>query len=77
MALKQITSGKAPGADSIQAVIYKCGGEVLEGRLTTLFQYIWKKGHVPQDFEDASIIHIYKRKGSHLATTTDEYLSSA
>ena len=62
-ALKQTTSGKAPGADGIQVDIYKCGGEALAKRLTTLFQSIWQKGEVPQDFKDASIVHIYKRKG--------------
>ena len=32
--------------------------------LTELFQSIWRKEAIPQDFKDASIIHLYKRKGN-------------
>ncbi|BHF64555.1 hypothetical protein SprV_0200756000 [Sparganum proliferum] len=30
--------------------------------LTALFQKIWRQGEVPQDFEDATIVHLYKRE---------------
>ena len=33
-------------------------------KLTELFQCMWRKEAVPQDFTDASIIHLYKRKGN-------------
>ena len=29
-----------------------------------LFQCMWRKEAIPQDFKDASIIHLYKRKGN-------------
>ena len=32
-------------------------------QLTSLFRSIWEAGQVPLDFKDASIVHIYKRKG--------------
>ena len=32
-------------------------------RLTSLFRSIWEAREVPQEFKDASIVHIYKRKG--------------
>ncbi|VDL86198.1 unnamed protein product [Schistocephalus solidus] len=32
--------------------------------LTTLFQDMWCQRKVPQDFKDATIIHLYKRKGN-------------
>nr|VZI14696.1 unnamed protein product [Spirometra erinaceieuropaei] len=32
--------------------------------LTALFQEIWRQGEVPQDFKDATIVHLYKRKGN-------------
>ena len=32
-------------------------------KLTELFQCMWRKEAIPQDFNDASIIHLYKRKG--------------
>ena len=62
-ALKQTTPGKAPGADGISADILKNGGQALLDKLTSLFQEIWKAGQVPQDFKDAAVVHIYKRKG--------------
>nr|VZI25499.1 unnamed protein product [Spirometra erinaceieuropaei] len=30
--------------------------------LTALFQEMWRQGEVPQDFNDATIVHLYKRK---------------
>ncbi len=62
-ALQQTTSGKAPGGDGLPADIYKRGGMALVEKLTSLYQVIWRKGEVPKVFKDASIVHIYKRKG--------------
>ena len=34
-------------------------------KLTGLFHYMWRKDAlIPQEFMDASIIHLYKRKGN-------------
>ena len=33
-------------------------------KLTELFQCMWRKEAIPEDFKDASIIHLYKRKGN-------------
>ena len=33
-------------------------------KLTELFQCMWGKEAIPQDFKDTSIIHLYKRKGN-------------
>ena len=33
-------------------------------KLTELFQCMWRKKAIPQEFKDASIIHLYKRKGN-------------
>ena len=62
-AVQQMSSGKSPGADSIPAEIYKHGGEHLLQRLTKLCEQIWDQKAVPQDFKDAMIVHIFKRKG--------------
>ena len=35
----------------------------LTEKLHQLFQLIWQHETVPQDFKDATIIHLYKRKG--------------
>nr|VZI37250.1 unnamed protein product [Spirometra erinaceieuropaei] len=32
--------------------------------LTALFQEMWRQGEVPKDFKDATIVHLYKRKGN-------------
>ncbi|BHF81341.1 hypothetical protein SprV_0702447100 [Sparganum proliferum] len=63
-ALQQLSSGKAPGSDAIPAEIYKHGGSQLMDHLIALFREMWRQGEVPQDFKDATIVHIYKRKGN-------------
>lgn len=54
---------KAPGLDTILAEVFKCGGAVLTARLFRLFETIFRTEMVPQDFKDAYIVHLYKRKG--------------
>jgi len=61
-----MTSGKAPGIDGIPAEVLKDGGVCLPERLTELFCTTWKEGAVRQDFKDALIVHIYKRKGDRV-----------
>uniref|UniRef100_A0A183TB02 Reverse transcriptase domain-containing protein n=1 Tax=Schistocephalus solidus TaxID=70667 RepID=A0A183TB02_SCHSO len=63
-AVQQLSSRKAPCADTIPAEIYKHGGPQLMNRLTVLFQEMWHQGQVPQDFKDATIVHLYKKKGN-------------
>nr|VZH93026.1 unnamed protein product [Spirometra erinaceieuropaei] len=63
-AVQQLSSGKAPGSDAIPAEVYKHGGRQLMDHLTALFQEMWRQGEVPQDFKDATIVHLYKRKGN-------------
>ncbi|BHF85614.1 hypothetical protein SprV_1002878300 [Sparganum proliferum] len=63
-AVQQLSSGKAPGSDTIPAEVYKHGGPQLMHHLTALFQEMWRQGEVPQDLKDATIVHLYKRKGN-------------
>nr|VZI29429.1 unnamed protein product [Spirometra erinaceieuropaei] len=63
-AVQQLSSGKAPGSDAIPAEVYKHGGLLLMDHLTALFQEMWRQGEVPQDFKDATMVHLYKRKGN-------------
>ena len=65
--IRQLSSDKAPGSYSIPAEIYKEGGSALTGKLLILIQIILVKEELPQDFKDASIIYIYKRKGNQQA----------
>ncbi len=63
-AINLLSNGKAPGPDAIPAEVYKAGGRVLVEKLTELFQSMWNQEALPQEFKDASIIHLYKRKGN-------------
>ena len=61
-AIKLLSSGKAPGSDAIPAEIYKAGGPPVAEKLTELFHIMWRKEAMPQEFEDATIIHLCKGK---------------
>ena len=71
-AIKFLSSGKAPGSDAIPAEIYKGGGSPLAEKLTELFDIMWRKKAIPQEFKDATIIHLFKRKGN--PQVCDNYL---
>nr|VZI28192.1 unnamed protein product [Spirometra erinaceieuropaei] len=62
--VQQLCSGKAPESDAIPAEIYKHGDPQLMDHLTSLFQEMLRQGEVPQDFKDATIVHIYKLNGN-------------
>ena len=64
-AISQLSNGKMPGADAILAEVYKYGRPVLHQKLVDIFQCIWQQDTVMEDFKDALIIHLYKRKGYH------------
>ena len=63
-AIQHLSSGKAPGTNAIPAEAYKAGGLPMAEKLAELFQCMWRNEAIPQDFKDASIIHLYKRKGN-------------
>ena len=63
-AIKLLSSGKAPGSDAILAEIYKAGGTPVAKKMTELFHIMWRKEAIPQEFKDASIINLFKRKGN-------------
>ena len=59
-----MSSDRAPGDDSIPAEVYASGGPKLIESLKSLFTSMWTQEKLPQEFKDASIIHLYKRKGN-------------
>ena len=63
-AIKLLSSGKTPGSDAIPAEIYKAGGTPVAKKMTKLFHIMSRKEGIPQEFKDASIIHLFKRKGN-------------
>ena len=63
-AIKLLSSGKALGSDAIPAEIFKAGSPPVVEKLTELFHNMWRKETIPQEFKDAAIIHVFKRKGN-------------
>ncbi|BHF60526.1 hypothetical protein SprV_0100349100 [Sparganum proliferum] len=61
-AVQQSSSRKVPGSDAIPAEICKHGGPQFMNQFTALYQETWRQGQVPQDFKDATIVHLYRRK---------------
>ena len=62
--IQHLSSGRVPGADAIPVEIYKAGGLTMTEKLTDLFQCMRRNEAIPQEFKDASIVHLYKRKGN-------------
>ena len=65
-AIKQLSTGKAPGADAIPADVYNHGGDTLLQRMTDMFCRMWDKEVIPQQLKDASIIRLYKKGNRQL-----------
>jgi len=63
-AIKCMSSDRAPGGDSIPSEVYASGGPKMIESLRSLFTSMWTQEKLPQEFKDASIIHLYKRKGN-------------
>ena len=63
VAAAKMRNVEAPGSDGILAEIYKHGGDALLHRLHALFKVVWQDEEVPQEFKDAAIVPIYKKKG--------------
>ena len=62
-ALQETRRGKAPGLDGILPEILKLGGPKLKAHLLSLYNTCWQGQTLLQDFKDALIVMIYKRKG--------------
>ena len=63
-AIKLLSSGKAAGSYAIPSETYKAGGPPVAEKLTELFHIMRKKEAIPQEFKDATIIQLFKRKGN-------------
>ena len=64
--IRLLSSGKAPGSDSIPAEIYR-GWQGTDWETPSILQVVWQHETLPQDFKDACITHLYKRKGNRKA----------
>lgn len=62
-AIKRMPLGKAAGTDAISAELLKAGIEPLAEKLHHLVSLCWSAKSVPQEFKNAKITTLYKRKG--------------
>ena len=58
-----MATGKAPGQDGLPPEVFKFGGPNVVEKLVMIYGNIRNKRSVPQEFKDALIVHIFKRKG--------------
>ena len=73
-AIQAMKSNKAPGPDGIPAEIWK-SSEALAEQLHKLLAHIWEKEDVPQQFKDANVVTIWKKRDQKVtATITGESL---
>ena len=63
-AIHQLSSGKASDDDAIPAEVYKHPAPLLRNKLNQPIDVIWDQEIAPSKFKDASVIHLYKRKGN-------------
>ena len=62
-AIKALKNNKAAGPDGIPGEIFKYGGYHLTHRLHRFINRAWTTGKLPQQWKDANIVTVYKRKG--------------
>ncbi|KAL8609476.1 hypothetical protein ACOMHN_037998 [Nucella lapillus] len=63
-AINQTSSGKATGMDGIPAEFFKAAGPVALEAFHGVLCSIWDTEDMPQEFRDATIVSLYKNKGS-------------
>ena len=65
-AVQQLSSGKMQLMQRFMRLVCVCGGGVitLSEKITELIHCMWRKVAIPQEYKNAPIIHLYKRKGN-------------
>ena len=64
VAIAGLKNNKTAGPDGIPGEVYKYGGRPLLFRIHAFVLSCWSAGRVPQQWRDANIVTIYKRKGA-------------
>ena len=62
-AIHNLKNNKAPGIDGIPGEFIKYGGDALHSRLHKMISAMWEAKRIPQQWKDARIISVYKKKG--------------
>ena len=63
LAINGLKNNKSPGIDGVPGEILKNGGTALHHELHPLIRAVWEAEEIPQQWKDARIVSIYKRKG--------------
>ena len=61
-AVRRLRNGKAAGEDRIVAELLKNGGEAVIDWLMELMQEVWRTRQVPQEWRNATLIPLFKKK---------------
>ncbi len=62
-AAKSLKNNKAVGPDGLPAEVFKYGGYTLTRRVHRFIRDVWQSQRLPQQWKDANIVTVYKRKG--------------
>ena len=65
-AVMRLRNGKAAGENRIQAELLKSGGSAVIDWLTELLQEIWRTRQVPQEWKDATLVPLHKKKNKKI-----------
>ena len=74
-AIAGLKNNKAVGPDSLPAEVLKYGGEAVLECLCRMFHAVWNTGCTPQQWKDADIISIYKKKGDRVVCRNSRDIS--
>ena len=61
-AVGKLRNGKVAGQDEVVAELLKYGGEVVIDWLTEVIQQVWRSGKIPQEWKDATLIPVHKKR---------------
>ena len=61
-AVWKLRNGKAAGQDEVEAELLKNGGEAAMDWLTEVMLQIWQSRKVPQEWKDATLVPIHKKR---------------
>jgi hypothetical protein len=61
VAIEKLKRYKSPGTDQIPAELIQAGGNTLRSEIHKLFNCIWNKEELPEQWKESIIVPIYKK----------------
>ena len=74
LAVRKVKMGKSAGMDGIYGEMIRLGAGVIVDWLVRMFNVCWRDGKMPQEWQDACIVPIYKGKGDKFVECSRENL---